>query len=242
MINLNNQDKRLTFFLLGFFGLSLISFTYRLLDVYPVIFNIIDINLIPNHTNFFNNYTGIANYLIYSSVFILIILTLGKNEFDKIFTSFKKKDTYSDGITYGILIILVSLLVGILIDFIKKTEINANQNAVNDMVFANPFLSFITIVIIGPIVEEFTYRFGLFGYLKDINKKLAYAVTIILFALIHFEFTTDLNDLINELLNLPSYLIGAIILSIAYDKSDNLATPIIAHIFNNLISFIMLMI
>ena len=56
-------------------------------------------------------------------------------------------------------------------------------------------------------------------------------------SLIHFEFTTDVDQLVNELLNLPSYLIGAIVLSIAYDKSNNLVVPIIAHIFNNLISF-----
>ena len=89
----------------------------------------------------------------------------------------------------------------------------------------------------GPIVEEFTYRYGLFGYVKKHNKTLAYVATILIFALIHFEFTTDVDQLVNELLNLPSYLIGAIVLSIAYDKSDNLVVPIIAHIFNNLISF-----
>ena len=243
LIKSNERNNRFSLFILGFCGLSIISLFYSILDIYRnIIFNIFEINLLPNLVNFVNNYSGIVNYTIYATAFVLIILILDKTYFEQTFIAFKDKETYKNGIGYGIVLILASMLVGLITNMFIETSVNVNQNAVNNMILSNPIMSFITVVIMGPIVEEFTYRYGLFGILKAKNKVLAYIVTILLFAFIHFEFTSDPKLLFNEFLNLPSYLVSASVLCIAYDKSDNLAVPIIAHIFNNFISFVMMFI
>lgn len=71
-------------------------------------------------------------------------------------------------------------------NIIPNISENQNEDAVRSIITLNPFLSTIAVAIVGPIVEEFTYRYGLFGALKKKSKKLAYFVTIILFALISF--------------------------------------------------------
>lgn len=241
MIRLDAQNKRLSLFLIGFFGLSLISVLFSITNFYySVIYKIFDINLLPNLLNFVVNSSSIANYSIYLTIFIIIIFLISQDEFKKISLGFTKKSNYQEGITYGMLIIICQLFINIIINLFTTPTTNNNQSAVNSMVLANPTLSFLTVVIIGPIVEEFTYRYGLFSYLKKYNKKTAYIITILIFALIHFEFTLDIKELINELLNLPSYLIGAVALSYAYDKTEDLSVSIIAHIMNNAISFVLM--
>ena len=71
------------------------------------------------------------------------------------------------------------------------------------------------------------------------NVWVAYIVTPLIFALIHFDFFAgSAEGYINELLNLPSYIIAGVTLTIIYDKFG-LSTSIVAHCGNNLISIFM---
>jgi membrane protease YdiL (CAAX protease family) len=98
-----------------------------------------------------------------------------------------------------------------------------------------PLISFINFVLLGPIVEELTYRLGLFSFLKQRNRWVAYIVTVGLFAIIHFNFNQD--NIINELLNLPFYATAGLYFCWLYEK-QGFAVATIAHITNNLISFV----
>ena len=88
-----------------------------------------------------------------------------------------------------------------------------------------------------------TYRVGLFSFLMRTKRWLAYMVTIIVFAFIHFDFTSILtgiqtgvwDTLINEILNLPEYMMAGAVLCVLYDTCG-LSASIIAHVGNNLFS------
>ena len=73
------------------------------------------------------------------------------------------------------------------------------------------------------------------------NVFLAYIVTSLVFGLIHFNFFATGDALINELLNLPSYVISGFLLTLAYDKFG-FACSSVAHIVNNLFSIVVSMI
>ena len=144
--------------------------------------------------------------------------------------------TYLAGIGFAWGLIIASIIINITIAYIYPTETNANQTAVNSLVATYPLLSLLVLGIIGPIVEEFTYRVGLFTLLRRVNVWVAYIVTPIIFALIHFNFFAGSAEAyINELLNLPSYIIAGVALTVIYDKFG-LSASVVAHCGNNLIS------
>ena len=95
-----------------------------------------------------------------------------------------------------------------------------------------PFISLIFLGVIGPICEELTYRVGLFSVLKK-PKWLAYVIGTLVFALAHFSFTS--TNIINELVNLPVYIVSGFALCLAYDKFG-LAASLTAHTVNNIYS------
>ena len=115
---------------------------------------------------------------------------------------------------------------------------NANETAINSYITAYPLLAILIIGIVGPLCEEITYRVGLYSFFRRINKYLTYAITILVFALIHFDFTAfgaGGSVLINELLNLPFYLAAAFVFTFLYEKVG-FAGSFFAHITNNLFS------
>jgi membrane protease YdiL (CAAX protease family) len=116
---------------------------------------------------------------------------------------------------------------------------NQNQATIVRLVKDSPIISIITFGLLGPIVEEWTYRLGLFQYLKDRNKWIAYIVTLSIFGLIHFNFTS--TNLTNELLNLPIYLIAGAWFCFLYDQFG-LQVAMTTHIFNNVLSVMSILI
>ena len=88
----------------------------------------------------------------------------------------------------------------------------------------------VAIVIGAPFTEELFFRGFLFGGVRTyVSYILAAVLTGFLFSLLHF----------NVGLVIPFTLIGAI-LAFSYQRSGNLITPISAHFFFNLISFLVL--
>ena len=64
------------------------------------------------------------------------------------------------------------------------------------------------------------------------------AVTVIVFAFIHFDFGAD--NMTSELWLLPSYIVSGIILTIAYEHRGP-ACSMTAHIAYNIFAFIMIL-
>jgi membrane protease YdiL (CAAX protease family) len=120
-----------------------------------------------------------------------------------------------------------------------QLDANQNQAAIVRLVKDSPIISLITFGLLGPIVEEWTYRLGLFQYLKGRSKWIAYLVTLTIFGFIHFDFNAA--NLTNELLNLPIYLVAGAWFCFLYDRFG-LQVAMATHIFNNLISIMSILI
>lgn len=177
-------------------------------------------------------YINFTSYLIVFSLLSLLIIA----DANELLKSFKNwKSIVAGGI--GLFTILIfNLIYTNILNVIGVTLYNnANENAVNSIVYQYPLLSIVIFGLIGPITEEITYRVGLFSFFGRINKILAYAITIIVFTLIHFDFQT--TTLLNELLNIPLYASAAFVLSYLYDHYG-FSGSVCCHVSNNLLSII----
>lgn len=238
-MELDNEDyKKISLFTIGFAGIYIIVILFSIFNIYNIIYNLFYINTLQSNTKFISDTNLILNYSIYYVTFLIMLPIIGKKNLLKIAQEFKINTNIKEGISLGIILVSTQILYNLIITiFFPNITSSSNESGVDNLINSSPLLAFIAVGIIGPIVEEITYRYGLFSFLKQKSKFLAYFITILVFSLIHFEFNfTNTTILINELLNLPSYIIGAVILCYAYDKKNNLSMSIIAHIFNNGIS------
>ena len=120
---------------------------------------------------------------------------------------------------------------------------NANQENVVSLIMSQPILGFLSVVLLAPAVEEFTFRYSLFGGVYKKSKKLAYFASGLIFMLMHsissFSAASGFNkDFLIELLYLPPYLFSGLALCYVYDKTNNVGASFVAHLLNNLISFL----
>ncbi len=173
----------------------------------------------------------LMNDLTYSIVFAGMLLYLWKDNL-RLWKSFATIKIFY-GLAIGIGIIILSAIWGVIATALGATT-NENQSAVNSMTKAAPFVAILVTGLIGPFVEELTYRVGAFTFLKRINTVLAYVVIGALFGLIHIKNWGSLN----EWLSYPSYLIAGLALCFAYDKFG-FGVAFTAHAFNNLVGVIL---
>ena len=142
------------------------------------------------------------------------------------------------GIGFGVALILITICYNLLISQFVDPGTNNNEIYAEQMILSYPALSIIVLGILGPVCEEITYRYGLFSLLDKKSKILAYILTPIVFALIHFDFTGNMKV---ELLNLPTYILAGVGLCFAYDKFGFNAA-VIAHVTNNIYAIIVTLI
>lgn len=226
--------SRAMVFVIGFVGINLLA--SLLVLVLRLIIKNVPGTIFPGY---FYSYTfsGMLNGLVYFLLFVMMMIPLGAY-FPRLKEAVFNKKAWKSGALYSLAIIVASVFYNVILSMIDlQVTDNANQAGIVEMVIDSPVTSFLWIVILGPVVEELTYRLGLFAWLKSKSRILAYLGTMIIFGLIHFDFTNP--NLINELLNLPSYIIAGAILCMAYDRGG-LGTSIAAHIYNNLLSFLMI--
>ena len=226
--------KQITFFLLGFVGLIAIELVAQLL------LSLIARGAAPDtyhYESFMESSIASmilngASYLVLFIIFIILI----KDDSSELFKSFKGWRPYvaaavclSSILAFNLFYNLILNVTGVLV-----TD-NANESTLNSMVVDFPFASLLIFGIVGPICEELTYRVGLFSFARRINVILAYAITIIVFTLIHFDFNT--TSITNELLNIPFYAVAAFGFTLVYEKYG-LAGSLTAHVANNMISIL----
>ena len=174
-------------------------------------------------------------YLLMLSALIVIAFSSRQNIFIK---KFKRPIDYPLGLAYAGAIVVTGLIIGMITSIFYK-ETNSNQAAAEEVISNYPIIAGFVICIIGPICEELTYRVGLYSFLRRINKVLAFVVTVIVFALIHFDFTAE--NIVGELWSLPSYLACGALLTIAYDHRGP-ACSIVAHMAYNTTAFLLVII
>lgn len=236
-----------TIYLISMFLLGAIGIYIFVIIALMIINSNIGNTLVTNLYNFMghstieNFFESIYLFLYYSLLIIAFIIMVVANR--EIFEYIKEnihKNAFLEGICIGLMMLCCAMSVSIIISNLFNFSSNSNQSSLNLAFEASPFFTFFPIVIFAPICEELTYRFGLFGALAKKSRLLAYVITMLVFSLIHFDFTS--SDIINELLNLPVYLIGAGFLCYAYDRKGNILTSITAHMFYNGLQYILMLV
>ena len=164
-------------------------------------------------------------YAVLLCAMIPILLTNKKS----LFGFLKDWRGYVIGIGFAVILFLATQFVAKITEGLGAT-INGNESDVETYLKAFTFPGFIVMGIVGPIVEECTYRIGVFSFLRRLNRFVAYLVTMIMFGLIHIRFNN--GDIVNELLNLPNYVAAGLVLSIAYDTYGPVCS-MTAHILCN---------
>ena len=216
-INLSNT-KRLLLFMVGCFGLYIIS----LLAV--LIMAMVPLAKVEK--------TGATDFLTYGFLTVALLGVLGSDVL--IIRNEAKLYKFFVGIGFGLAVILIPAIYDTIINLFYPHGVNANEAGLRSFIPAYPYLSIIFLCILGPMCEELTYRVGLFGLLRK-KKWVAYLASILVFAFMHFDFTS--KDMITELVNLPSYMISALIFAYAYDKFG-FTTSWTAHMMNNLFAVV----
>lgn len=180
-------------------------------------------------------YLMLINGLTYL-VTLIYVIVIALPYLKDLLKDYTKLKNIFGGVVGFLCLLGASVLYTTIISTFYDFSSNDNQNSIVAITKDFPFLSFLVFAIIGPIVEEFIYRVGLFNSVYRLNKRwLAYLITGVIFGFIHFNFTS--SDIVNELVNLPNYIISGLILSYVYENYS-FAGSSIAHILNNVVSLI----
>ena len=177
---------------------------------------------------------GATNFVSYSIIFIILVAIIG-TELPKYLKKFKNWFACLMGIGFAIAVISANATYIGFLNLFYQPSVNGNESAVRLVIARYPVAAVFIFGLIGPMVEELTYRVGLFGLLSKAPRAIAYVVTALVFAFIHFDYTA--TDIANEFAMLPTYIIPGVIFSLAYDMYG-LPCSYVAHASNNLYAVI----
>jgi membrane protease YdiL (CAAX protease family) len=91
-------------------------------------------------------------------------------------------------------------------------------------------------VVLAPVTEELVFRAGLFRYLRSWAPRwVALAVSSVLFASLHVNWRTW-----EGLTSFVPLVVLAIMFSLAYERTGNIGTPIVAHALFNLNTIVLI--
>lgn len=168
---------------------------------------------------------------------LAIILVICIPRFKHLLSHFKTPLNFGLGAAFAVILFGGSLLISsIMLIFGGSTS--DNQSAVITYLTKYPVISILIMGFVGPIVEEFTYRVGLYSIIRRLNKYVAIIATAVIFAFIHFNFFSE--DIANEFLNLPSYLLAGAVLCLAYEKGG-LSCSITCHCIYNTTTLLLIL-
>lgn len=192
----------------------------------------------------------IAQLVGYGLYVVLLFLYIGKDRIMNILKGLLSLRNIKTAIVFAMFAYLGSILVNMIVTMIfGAPDSNANQDSLNSSFITNPGLVVLLAVVFAPIVEELVFRYSIFRPLAKKNKILAYLITMIGFAGIHFvssisvllvelsnpeTASTAMTTFLGDLKTLPVYLVGAFVLTLVYDINGNIATSILTHAFYNL--------
>ena len=126
-------------------------------------------------------------------------------------------------------------LLNMVINWLNPQFSNVNDQAISVLAQEYRWLMTLATVLLVPVAEETFYRGLIFQGLHSKNRVLAYVISMILFGSIHIIGYVGLYDAGTLFLCFLQYLPAAFCLAWAYEKSDTIATPIVIHMFINLI-------
>lgn len=175
-----------------------------------------------------------SGWLIVSSMaigfIIMMILVLRDKNFFNIWNG--KKAGLWASIGWGVLGFFLVYFGQIIASLIEMKVLGIEPGSENTMSLVSVAevvpLTILAIVFFGPVMEELVFRRVVFGSLNQTtNFFIATAISALVFALVHLEFS-----------HLLVYFSTGLVLAFIYQKTKRIITPIIAHILLN--AFVML--
>ena len=219
-----NVIKMLLYFIIGLIGINALGMIYRAI-----------IGALDNaYFAYTTQGSASVNFSLYLIIFGTFLCIANKDIID-CFKNLNKFSKWAQGFGFGFLLLVVSAAVSALMMLFYDGGVNNNETGVRSITEVYPLLPILIMGIIGPFVEEFTYRVGLFNLVRRWNRYVAYIATAIIFGLIHFDFAS--TDMLNEFMNLPSYIVSGLMLCYFYDYGG-FECSFIAHATNNLFALI----
>lgn len=124
---------------------------------------------------------------------------------------------------------ILTTAVSIAIVFIEPTFYNVNNENLSAISHNYYWLTALCTVVLVPITEELLHRGAIFGGLYRKNRIAAYAVSTLVFALVHITGYIGYFEPKTLLLCYLQYIPAGICLAAAYDFTGCIAAPILIH-------------
>lgn len=149
------------------------------------------------------------------------------------------KETFKQGLTTLGIMYLVNIIISYIISyFITTSSSGANQESVDSIIKLAPILSFFSVVIIAPIIEEIIFRYLLITPFMKKNKYVAITISALLFGFVHLISSIESNTFLQDLPYLFVYSGMGAVLAYKYQETENIYVPIQGHMFNNLLAYL----
>ncbi len=187
----------------------------------------------------FSKYYYSANKVIATfaqlGTYIIMLLGLCLVYHKRLIEDFKKfkKDNINIALRNWIMGLGVMMISNLIITFFVK-DIAANESANRELLFSYPISNIISMVLIGPMIEEITFRAS---FQKAFKKWYTFALTTgIIFGLAHIA----KFNLLEFLFIIPYGALGFFFAKALYE-TDNIYTSFIAHMTHNLLCVILIL-
>ncbi len=123
-----------------------------------------------------------------------------------------------------------------LTNLIVANQTNLNDTTISAQIDDAPHMTLVIVIFLAPFVEEVLFRGLVFGNLKGKSPAVGYAVSCLLFALLHvWQFAVVKQDITYFLLMIQ-YLVPGLILAWVYDRTGTLWTAVGLHAAANALS------
>lgn len=181
------------------------------------------------------NNEGISYFFGYLLTLIIIGFVYRKNLLEDA-KNFKNdvKGNVKHLIMMYILFIVLMYISNIVLYYLAG-NISSNEQSVREMLFSSPLLMGISFSILGPIVEELSFRYTYRN--AKTNGIIKFIVYTLIFAAAHISIDLSLVGL----LYIIPYTFLSVSIGYSFYKTNNIYTSIIAHIFNNASTIILLL-
>ncbi len=113
---------------------------------------------------------------------------------------------------------------------------NLNDTAISAQISGKPYTTLLIVILVAPFVEEVLFRGLIFGGLRDKSRGIAYAVSCLLFALLHTWQLAAASWDPAYLLLVVQYLVPGAVLAWSYEHSGTLWTSVALHAAANALS------
>lgn len=130
-----------------------------------------------------------------------------------------------------VMLLIIFTMVGDLTSWI-----NPNDEAVYELADEDFYKVLCFSVFLAPMVEEVLFRGAVFGLIRKKSRFLAYAVSVLLFAVLHVWQYAVALDSTALLVYILDYIPAGIVLAWSYERSGTIWLPIFFHMGTNMMA------